>query len=730
MDGAAIVGGGLPDADHVNNANMTTYPDGTSPHMQMYLTRSGSTGRSTAFDASVVYHEYTHGLVGRTIVDTDGFQAIGGAQGGAINEGTADWYALDYLVASALETDGPNPDVRAGVYSFGALRSEPTDCLVTSSSAQCPGGVSTGPGGYTYGDFGKVFTGPEVHADGEIFAQTMWQLRTELVAEHGAATGVEHARELYTNGMRLSPANPFFFDLRNGILQADAAGGLGDADVIWEVFAERGMGYFASTRDTGDIAPVQSFALPPAPTDPTGTVSGVVTDAATTDPAAGVKVAFAGHDSGVGPELSAVTDGTGAYAIANVPVGTYPLLRVRGGGYEEKEAANVAVAAGTNTFDFQIRRNLASAAGGATIASFTGADNSAFGCGPDGLNDDSQGVVWGSSSPGNPGDPGPKEIVVQLPVESEVGTIEVDPGAGCGDDDTASLAGYELHVSSDGVAFTKVAEGTFTPADNHRFNSVALGGVVPDVEFVKLVAKSPQSGTGSGADFMDVAEIRVFAGAPAAPEVTTQAATGVGESVATLNGLVDPNGTATAYQFEYGPTAAYGSAAPSLPAAAGSGPGAVPVQASLAGLQGGTTYHYRLVGFRGATRFEGEDGTFTTSPDTTRPTLGLSLPAQKLRAVRTSGLKVKVTASEAGTVKLTLTISRATAKRLKLGKLRTIGTLTKPVGAGTSTLFAKLNARTRNALQGRRSVTFTLRAVLTDAAHLADTETRSVTIRR
>jgi hypothetical protein len=81
-------------------------------------------------------------------------------------------------------------------------------------------------------------------------------------------------------------------------------------------------------------------------------------------------------------------------------------------------------------------------------------------------------------------------------------------------------------------------------------------------------------------------------------------------------------------------------------------------------------------------------------------------------------------------MKLTLTISRATAKRLKLGKLRTIGTLTKPVGAGTSTLFAKLNARTRNALQGRRSVTFTLRAVLTDAAHLADTETRSVTIRR
>ena len=84
---------------------MTTYPDGTSPHMQMYLTQDFidfDEGRSTSLDASVVYHEYTHGLVGRTITDAGGFQAVGGAQSGAINEGTADWYAMDYLVGAAL----------------------------------------------------------------------------------------------------------------------------------------------------------------------------------------------------------------------------------------------------------------------------------------------------------------------------------------------------------------------------------------------------------------------------------------------------------------------------------------------------------------------------------------------------------------------------------------------------------------------------------------------------
>ena len=96
------------------------------------------------------------------------------------------------------------------------------------------------------------------------------------------------------------------------------------------------MGYFASARDSGDTQPVENFLMPPAPGDPTGTLSGTVTDADELTPVAGVKVAFAGHDSGVGPELSAVTNGTGVYSIADVPTGTYPTpartrRRLRGG---------------------------------------------------------------------------------------------------------------------------------------------------------------------------------------------------------------------------------------------------------------------------------------------------------------------------------------------------------------------------------------------------------------
>ena len=44
----------------------------------------------------------------------------------------------------------------------------------------CTGGATGHGGGYTYADYGNVVGGPEVHADGEIWAQTLWDLRDRL----------------------------------------------------------------------------------------------------------------------------------------------------------------------------------------------------------------------------------------------------------------------------------------------------------------------------------------------------------------------------------------------------------------------------------------------------------------------------------------------------------------------------------------------------------------------
>src|SRR5205085_3723224 len=65
------------------------------------------------------------------------------------------------------------------------------------------------------------------------------------------------------------------------------------------------------------------------------------------------------------------------------------------------------------------------------------------------------------------------------------------------------------------------------------------------------------------------------------PSVTTLAATGVGDTYATLNGNVNPAGTATTAYFQYGPTTNYGK----VTALIDSGQGTAPI--SISGLADG-----------------------------------------------------------------------------------------------------------------------------------------------
>jgi hypothetical protein len=103
-------------------------------------------------------------------------------------------------------------------------------------------------------------------------------------------------------------------------------------------------------------------------------------------------------------------------------------------------------------------------------------------------------------------------------------------------------------------------------------------------------------------------------GSPVAakPAVTTQAASSVTATAATLNGSVDPNGSATSYHFEYGTTTSYGSQSPAVDASAGSGSSAVAVSTNLSGLSAGTTYHFRLVATNSGGTTVGSDQAFTT----------------------------------------------------------------------------------------------------------------------
>jgi hypothetical protein len=87
----------------------------------------------------------------------------------------------------------------------------------------------------------------------------------------------------------------------------------------------------------------------------------------------------------------------------------------------------------------------------------------------------------------------------------------------------------------------------------------------------------------------------------------------VGQTDATLQAQVAPNGRETTYQFEYGPTTAYGSSVPAPAGAVGSGEGPVQVPAAeLSGLTVGATYHFRVVANNAFGTVDGPDHTFTT----------------------------------------------------------------------------------------------------------------------
>ncbi len=82
-------------------------------------------------------------------------------------------------------------------------------------------------------------------------------------------------------------------------------------------------------------------------------------------------------------------------------------------------------------------------------------------------------------------------------------------------------------------------------------------------------------------------------------------------SGARLNGWVHPNGHGTKYFFEYGPTIAYG--AKTSEASVSGGASWTAVAATISGLQGSTTYHFRIsaTNSKGTTR--SDDLTFTTA---------------------------------------------------------------------------------------------------------------------
>ena len=203
------------DGSGTNNANFATPPDGSRPRMQQYLFTAPAPDRDSSVDGDVVFHEYGHGISNRLI--GNGSTALSGIQSGAMGEGWSDYWAITLNNDGAVGeyvTNNPN-GIRRAAYSVPAATVHDSYADLQSSS---------------------------VHNDGEVWAATLWDLRTQL----GATT----TDLLVLNGMKFTPTRPSFLNARDGILQADQnLNGGANRCAIWTVFARHGMGVSAVGND-------------------------------------------------------------------------------------------------------------------------------------------------------------------------------------------------------------------------------------------------------------------------------------------------------------------------------------------------------------------------------------------------------------------------------------------------------------------------------------------------
>ena len=108
-------------------------------------------------------------------------------------------------------------------------------------------------------------------------------------------------------------------------------------------------------------------------------------------------------------------------------------------------------------------------------------------------------------------------------------------------------------------------------------------------------------------------DVQVYTPLVTVPDVTTTTATITGDTSATLNGTVNPDGVALEEcLFEYGLTTAYGQTTPCAETPAEIGTGFKAVHADLAGLAPESLYHFRLVAKNTNATIPGKDASFKT----------------------------------------------------------------------------------------------------------------------
>ena len=283
-----------------DNANMITLPEGVSPITNMYMWQSIA-GAFYApcvdgdYDMGVIGHEYTHMIENRMIGKG---QARSGHHAGAMGESTSDLTAMEYLNENGfVPTDDENP-YAVGTYATGnkvrAIRNYGMN--FPSFGAVPEPGKQLMVNALNFSDMGYDLTGPQVHADGEIWSKTNFAIRQALAAKYDqrfpaddadlqyacangelppqSCPGNRRWMQLVFDSYLLMPTNPSMLQARDAILAADLLrfGGANQKE-LWLEFARHGFGRNATSTNTTantDTDPTPDF-------EPIGTTPATVT---------------------------------------------------------------------------------------------------------------------------------------------------------------------------------------------------------------------------------------------------------------------------------------------------------------------------------------------------------------------------------------------------------------------------------------------------------------------
>ncbi len=252
----------VQDSSGTDNANFSTPADGTSGRSQMFRFTGPTIDRDGGLDTEILIHELTHGTSNRLIGNATGLQW---RIGQSLGEGWSDFYAMALL--NNTNADNPNANYASGAYAtykaFGfvtyldnyvyGIRRFPYSTVNTvnpltwgdidQTTINLGGGIATSPLDFSAG--GAL----EVHNAGEIWANTLWEMRSRIIAANAGSvpTGNQIALQIVTDAMKMTPANPSFIQARDALVAADCAtNACANEESIWNAFADRGLGYKAA----------------------------------------------------------------------------------------------------------------------------------------------------------------------------------------------------------------------------------------------------------------------------------------------------------------------------------------------------------------------------------------------------------------------------------------------------------------------------------------------------